>query len=97
MTVSTDEKIILVTGANRGIGLAIIEAGASRGRPATFILTCRTPSNGEEAVESLRSAGIEAAIEVVQLDITDDASIKAAASHVKEKYGRLDGNFCPSL
>ena len=91
MTVSADEKIILITGANRGIGLAIIQAAASRVGPATFILTCRTPSKGNEAVKSLRAAGVSNKIEVLQLDIMDDGSIEAAASHVSKVYGRLDG------
>jgi len=90
MAVPADQKIILITGANRGVGLAIIEGGASRVGPATFILACRTSSRGEEAVQTLRSAGVESPIEVLQLDVSDDASIEAAAAHVKEKYGRLD-------
>ena len=91
MTVPADQKIILITGANRGVGLGIIEGGASRVGAATFILTCRTTSNGEEAVQTLRSAGVGSPIEVLQLDVSDEASIEAAAAHVKEKYGRLDG------
>jgi NAD(P)-dependent dehydrogenase (short-subunit alcohol dehydrogenase family) len=85
-------QIILVTGANRGIGFSIVLQTALRDPSATFILACRSVSSGHKAVNSLRDQGVvTAALDVVEMDITVDSSIEAAAEYVKTKYGRLDG------
>lgn len=47
-------------------------------------------SAGEEAVTELRQLGVTATIEVLQLDITQDDSVRAAMAWVKQKYGKLD-------
>lgn len=83
--------IILVTGANRGIGLAIVQAAAGRILDATFILGCRSLKAGQEAAKNLRGLNSKATFDVVQIDIENDGSILAAVKHITEKYGRLDG------
>ena len=87
--------IILVTGANRGIGLSIVQAAAGRIFDATFILGCRSLEAGHEAAEKLRSLNLKAIFDVVQIDIDNDESVLAAAKYVAEKYGKLDGQFVP--
>ncbi len=84
-------QIILVTGANRGIGFSIIQATAPRNPTATYLLGCRSIAAGEDAIKELRTLGIESKLDVVELDITNDDSIFAAAEYVKTKYGHLDG------
>jgi NAD(P)-dependent dehydrogenase (short-subunit alcohol dehydrogenase family) len=42
-------------------------------------------------VKKLREMDVKAALEVIQLDITQDEQIDAAAEWVKDKFGRLDG------
>lgn len=83
--------IILVTGANRGIGFAIVQAAADRVLDATFILGCRSLEAGHEAAEKLRVLNSKARFDVVQIDIENDESILAAVKYVTEKYGKLDG------
>lgn len=78
--------VALITGANRGIGL---EAARQLGRSGHIVLIgSRDLQRGEAACAQLRSEDIEA--EVLHLDVTDPASIAAAASHVEDKHGRLD-------
>ncbi|KAL0768773.1 hypothetical protein CaCOL14_008081 [Colletotrichum acutatum] len=82
--------IILVTGANREIGLGIVQAIAGRVPNSTILIGCRTHESGEEAVRKWRDIGIEEALDILPFDIEDDASIVAAAAVAQEKYGKLD-------
>lgn len=85
--------IILVTGANRGIGYGIVQAAADRILGATFILGCRSLEAGREAAEKLRGLNSKAIFDVVQIDIEKDESILAAVRSITEKYGKLDGQL----
>jgi NAD(P)-dependent dehydrogenase (short-subunit alcohol dehydrogenase family) len=78
-----DNKIALVTGANQGIGLQIAKDLASKG--ITVLLGSRSLANGETAAQEVR-AGAQA----IQLDVTDAASIAAAAVRIDKEFGRLD-------
>lgn len=86
---------ILVTGANRGIGFAIVQAAAGRILDATFILGCRSLEAGQEAAEKLRGLSSKAIFDFVQIDIENDESILAAVKYITEKYGKLDGQLPP--
>jgi NAD(P)-dependent dehydrogenase (short-subunit alcohol dehydrogenase family) len=79
-------KIALVTGANKGIGRAVAEGLAARGM--TVLLAARNPDLGEKAAAELRDAGHD--VRFVRLDVTDDASVRAAAAAVTASPGRLD-------
>eukprot|EP00629_Pelagomonadales_sp_RCC1024_P018713 CAMPEP_0119290978 /NCGR_PEP_ID=MMETSP1329-20130426/41667_1 /TAXON_ID=114041 /ORGANISM="Genus nov. species nov., Strain RCC1024" /LENGTH=128 /DNA_ID=CAMNT_0007291799 /DNA_START=116 /DNA_END=499 /DNA_ORIENTATION=+ len=74
---------VLVTGATRGIGRAVVEALAAQ--PNTFVwLGCRGLEAGAALAESLGKHVV-----AVQLDVTDGNSVDAAAATVKAK-GKLD-------
>jgi len=83
-------RTVLITGANRGIGLAILQSLAQRFPEDHFLLACRTVANGEEAVRQLRELGLKAAIDVLKLDVTSDESIAKVCGKVEEKFGALD-------
>ena len=54
-------------------------------------MASRTRSKGEKAVSDLKATpGIKGTISFQQLDVTDDASIKAAVEAVESEYGHLD-------
>lgn len=89
--------IILVTGANRGIGFGIVQAIAGRVPNSTILVGCRTHESGEEAVRKWRDIGVQEALVVLPFDIEDDASIIAAATIAEEKYGKLDGELPPTF
>jgi NAD(P)-dependent dehydrogenase (short-subunit alcohol dehydrogenase family) len=79
-----NEKLVaLVTGANKGIGLQIAKDLSARG--FTVVLGSRDLARGEAAA---RTVGKDA--RAVQLDVTNDASIAAAAEHIRKEFGRLD-------
>ncbi|KAE9371474.1 NAD(P)-binding protein [Stipitochalara longipes BDJ] len=83
-------QLILVTGANRGIGFSIVQATALRNPSSTYILACRSSPSGEAAVIELKKLGVTAPLDVVELDVTKDSSIMSAKEYIEKKYGRLD-------
>jgi NAD(P)-dependent dehydrogenase (short-subunit alcohol dehydrogenase family) len=78
--------IALVTGANRGIGLEVCRQLAER--HYTVILTARDEEKGRRAAAPLHRAGLD--VHVQQLDVADDASVKAAAAATERSVGGLD-------
>ena len=81
-----DTRIALVTGANKGIGLAIARGLAAR--DVTVLLGARDAGRRSAAVSRLAAEGIE--VQGVALDVTDPATIAAAAAFVADRFGRLD-------
>lgn len=82
---------ILVTGANRGIGYAIVQAIGTRLPSSTIILGCRNKDAAKDATDSLHKNGVKAQLSYVELDIENDASIEAAVALIDRDYGKLDG------
>ena len=78
-----DKLVALVTGANKGIGLQIAKDLAAKG--LIVLVGSRNFANGEAAAKSV---GEDA--HAIQLDVTDPASIAAAAEGIRRKFGRLD-------
>ncbi|SOC88063.1 NAD(P)-dependent dehydrogenase, short-chain alcohol dehydrogenase family [Curtobacterium sp. 314Chir4.1] len=76
----------LVTGGNKGIGYAIAEGLGRQG--LRVLVGARDDDARRRAVEQLRASGIDA--DGVRIDVTDDASVTAAATDVEERFGRLD-------
>lgn len=77
-------RVALVTGASRGIGLAIARALAARG--AAVAITYRTQAErAEEAVGEIAVAGIAAA--AWQLDVRDGTQVKAVVREVEQRLG----------
>jgi NAD(P)-dependent dehydrogenase (short-subunit alcohol dehydrogenase family) len=79
-------KIALVTGANKGIGYEIAAGLGALGWSVG--VGARDDQRREAAVEKLRAGGVDAF--GVPLDVTDDASVTAAARLIEERAGRLD-------
>ncbi len=80
-------KVVLVTGASRGIGRAIAREVAAEG--ALAVLAARDAGRLGEAVEEIRAAGGQA--EALGLDVADRASIEAGFERLLAAHGRLDG------
>ena len=78
-----DKSVALVTGANQGIGLQIARNLAAHG--FTVLVGSRNLERGKTAAVEV---GPDA--HALQLDVTDQASIAAAADRVRSEFGRLD-------
>lgn len=79
-------RIALVTGATRGIGLETAKQLAQAG--VHVLLAGRNRERAVDAALKLQLEGLS--VEAIQLDVTDEASIAAAAQQVKTQHGRLD-------
>jgi NAD(P)-dependent dehydrogenase (short-subunit alcohol dehydrogenase family) len=86
MATTTKKTIALVTGANRGIGFEIARQLAQKG--SLVLLGARDLGRGEQAAEKLRAEGFDA--RPVQLDVTDNGSVRRAAQWIDTEFGRLD-------
>lgn len=80
------QRVAIITGANRGMGLETCRQLAERGM--TVLLTSRDSDKGEAAVSQLREEGLVASYH--QLDVTVPASVEALGEFVTEQHGRLD-------
>ena len=81
-----ETKIALITGANKGIGKEIARQLGAQG--ITVLLGARDQGRGDQAAAELKQAGVDA--RAVHLDVTDEASIHAAAQRIEREFGRLD-------
>jgi NAD(P)-dependent dehydrogenase (short-subunit alcohol dehydrogenase family) len=82
----SEQTIALATGANKGIGYEIAAGLGALGWSVG--VGARDEQRREAAVEKLRAAGVEAF--GVPIDVTDDASVAAAAALIEERASRLD-------
>ncbi|KAJ3670269.1 hypothetical protein LUZ60_010593 [Juncus effusus] len=81
------QKIAVVTGANKGIGLEICKQLLERG--VKVVLTARDENRGQMAVKKVQQLGAEN-IEFHQLDIADSGSIASLKEFIENQFGRLD-------
>ena len=78
-----NKPVALVTGANQGIGLQVAKDFVAHG--FTVLVGSRSLERGEAAAQEVGPDAF-----ALQLDVTDQASIDAAAVRVREDFGRLD-------
>jgi glucose 1-dehydrogenase len=95
-------RVAVITGGTRGLGLAIARALAAEG--TSVVLGSRTPQAVADAVRALQAAGAEAT--GLALDVADLAQVQALARHALATYGHIDiwvnaagiaGSYGPTL
>jgi NAD(P)-dependent dehydrogenase (short-subunit alcohol dehydrogenase family) len=88
MSQNSDWKgsIALVTGANKGIGFEIARDLGAQG--IIVLLGCRNENLGQTAAGILQREGLD--VRPLHLDVTDGATIRAAAARIEADFGRLD-------
>ena len=79
-------KVALITGANKGIGLEIARQLGHQG--ITVVLGSRDPQKGQTAADTLKAEGIDA--HTVKLEVTDEADRAATLTFLQDTFGRLD-------
>src|SRR5215813_2864056 len=81
------DKVLIVTGAGRGIGAAIARAAGKAGY-RVVVNYSRSKEAAEGVVRDITAGGGEAI--AVQADIASEAEVERLFRTVDEKYGRLD-------
>ncbi len=81
------DRILLITGASRGIGYAAAKALAAQG--AHIIATARTQGGLEDLDDAIKAAGGRCTL--VPMDIKDFDAIDRLGAALQERFGRLDG------
>jgi len=85
-------KVVIVTGANKGIGYSIvIELLRTTNRPLTIYLTARQPVLGRQALESITALGLAArtgsTVNFHPLDIASTQSVHDLATYIRDTHG----------
>ncbi|HET8705508.1 MAG TPA: SDR family NAD(P)-dependent oxidoreductase, partial [Pseudomonadales bacterium] len=84
---NTDEKIIVITGGNSGIGKATAKALARAG--ATVIIACRDAYKAHDAVAEIQADTGSSKVEFMPLDLADFNSIRNFTQLFLAKYSKL--------
>ena len=79
----TQNKVALLTGANKGIGHQIAKELADQNY--TVLIGSRDAGKGKAAARTIGDAAY-----ALQLDVTDQASIDVAAARIRTEFGHLD-------
>jgi len=82
------DKVAVVTGANRGLGLEISAGLAAAG--ATVVMACRDPQKAQAAAAEVRRRAPGAKLELMPLDLADLASVRRFAQEFSARFPRLD-------
>ena len=80
------DRIVVITGANRGIGLELARQLAAAGD--TVVLGSRDPAKGAAAAAGLKHQGLD--VDPRPLDVTDPAGLADLAAGVERDHGRVD-------
>ena len=89
-----DKKVILITGGNRGIGKAICKALLQQHPNVHVLLGSRNVDKGKQAADEIKEQNKSlpfCSLTVVQLDVTSDSSVQAAAKMVERLGCKLYG------
>ena len=85
---SMQGKVVVVTGANAGVGFETAVGVAAL--EATTVLACRNQAKAEAAAQEVTKRTWNDDVHVVSLDLADLASVRKAAEEVLSRWDRLD-------
>jgi NAD(P)-dependent dehydrogenase (short-subunit alcohol dehydrogenase family) len=83
-----ESRVIVITGANSGIGRRAAHELAALGH--SVVLVCRNPARAAEAVEAIRAATGNCAVRGEIADVADPVSVDALAGRLERRYQQVD-------
>lgn len=81
-------RVVVVTGANSGIGFVTAEALAARN--AQVLMVCRNPERGERAAVEIRSRTPGADVDVLLCDVSELDQVRSLSTSIQERVGAVD-------
>lgn len=87
------ETIVLITGANQGLGYEVVKKLAAENQNFRILLGSRDPARGEKAAAEVPKLASNTLVDAIQIDVTSDESVEKAVKTVDDKYGRIDVLF----
>ncbi|OCK75467.1 NAD(P)-binding protein [Lepidopterella palustris CBS 459.81] len=87
---SLEKSVILITGANSGVGYDTSYALASASPNNHIIMACRNPTKGQKAISEISARKPAGTLSLLELDVSNDDSIATAAKTIESEFGRLD-------
>ncbi|XP_060940648.1 3-keto-steroid reductase/17-beta-hydroxysteroid dehydrogenase 7-like [Limanda limanda] len=84
------QRVVVVTGANSGIGLALCERLLTEDAQLLLCLACRNMQRAEAARDALLTSHSDARVDLLHLDVGSVESVLAAAQEVRARYSRVD-------
>jgi NAD(P)-dependent dehydrogenase (short-subunit alcohol dehydrogenase family) len=87
---ASEKRIILVTGANTGIGYDTVHYLAKDDARNHVILGARNEERGSDALKKLQAMALKGSISFLKLDVASDESIAAAVKEVEANFDHLD-------
>lgn len=88
LTHSMKDKVVIITGGSRGIGLETTKDLLRQG--ATVIIASRDQIQANQAMEEIQNNSQKARCSFMHLDLTDYDNIKQFVEEIKSKYGKID-------
>ena len=88
LTHTMKDKIVVITGGSRGIGLETTKDLLRQG--ATVIMGCRDSIQANKAIDSIENLTHKSRCSFMHLDLTDYENIKTFTEEIKSKYGKID-------
>src|SRR6202451_3731420 len=83
-----DERTIVITGANSGVGFETAKIFAGKG--AVIVLACRDTGRTRQAMKRIADAVPGARLDAITLDLASLASVRAAAAELRSSHPRVD-------
>ncbi|RYP16891.1 hypothetical protein DL767_010119 [Monosporascus sp. MG133] len=90
---ASEKTVVLITGANGGIGYETVVGLAQTSPDFHILLGSRSVEKGQKALDEIKSThadSLKSSISVIQLDVSDVKSITAAKDKVEAEFGKLD-------
>ena len=88
LTCSMKDKIVIITGGSRGIGLETTKDLLRQG--ATVIIASRDAIQANKAIEEIKNDSHKSRCSFMHLDLTDYENINQFVEQIKSKYGKID-------
>lgn len=80
----------IVTGANSGIGFETAKLFATSSDSHHIFMACRSLEKGEKALSDIKATDTKSILSLVQLEVTNDASVRKAAELVATQTSHID-------